>query len=50
MAQITIEGVSHIYRPPRGRPVLDGVWLDVRAREFLALRAKRKEFVAQAAK
>jgi NitT/TauT family transport system ATP-binding protein len=39
MAQITIESVSHLYRPPRGRPVLalDGVSLDVREREFLAL-------------
>jgi NitT/TauT family transport system ATP-binding protein len=39
MAQITIEGVPHVYRPPRGRPVraLDGVSLDVRTREFLAL-------------
>ena len=39
MTQITLEGVSHIYRPPRGKPVraLDGVSLDVRTREFLAL-------------
>ena len=39
MAQITIEGVTHVYRPPHGRPVLalDGVSLDVRTREFLAL-------------
>jgi NitT/TauT family transport system ATP-binding protein len=39
MSQITLEGVTHTYRPPRGRPVLalDGVSLDVRSREFLAL-------------
>src|SRR5882672_5133494 len=39
MSQIILEGVKHIYRPPRGRPVvaLDDVSLDVRAREFLAL-------------
>src|SRR5215831_3063025 len=39
MAQITIESVTHLYRPPSGRPVLalDGVSLDVRSREFLAL-------------
>src|SRR5436853_3418009 len=39
MTQITLEAVSHIYRPPRGKPVLalDGVSLDVRTREFLAL-------------
>src|ERR1700685_3118871 len=31
--------VSHTYRPPRGRPVLalDGVSLEVREREFVAL-------------
>src|SRR5579864_8741014 len=31
--------VSHTYRPPRGRPVLalDGVSLDVKEREFVAL-------------
>src|SRR5690349_17337223 len=39
MSQITLEGVTHTYRPPRGRPVLalDGVSLDVHTREFLAL-------------
>src|SRR5262249_53676295 len=39
MSQIVVEGVTHTYRPPRGRPVLalDGVSLDVRTREFLAL-------------
>src|SRR5947208_5478200 len=39
MSQIVIEGVKHIYRPPRGRPVLalDQVSLDVREREFVAL-------------
>jgi NitT/TauT family transport system ATP-binding protein len=38
-AQITVEGVSHLYRPPGGRPVLalEEVSLEVRAREFLAL-------------
>jgi NitT/TauT family transport system ATP-binding protein len=37
--QIVIDGVSHVYRPPSGRPVLalDGVSLTVRTREFLAL-------------
>jgi NitT/TauT family transport system ATP-binding protein len=37
--QIVIEGVSHLYRPPSGRPVLalEDVSLDVRSREFLAL-------------
>ena len=37
--QIVIEGVSHLYRPPRGRPVLalEDVSLEVREREFLAL-------------
>jgi len=39
MSQITIEGVKHTYRPPRGRPVLalDDVSLEVREREFVAL-------------
>jgi len=39
MSQIVIEGVKHIYRPPRGRPVLalEEVSLDVREREFVAL-------------
>ena len=38
-AQIAIDKVSHIYRPPRGRPVLalEDVSLEVRTREFLAL-------------
>jgi NitT/TauT family transport system ATP-binding protein len=38
-AQITIDSVSHMYRPASGRPVLalDGVSLEVGAREFLAL-------------
>jgi len=37
--QIAIEGVSHVYRPPRGREVLalDQVSLSVRNREFVAL-------------
>jgi NitT/TauT family transport system ATP-binding protein len=37
--QITIEGVSHVYRPPRGRAVLalDGVSLAIGRREFVAL-------------
>src|ERR1700736_1267300 len=39
MSQIIIEGVKHVYRPPRGRPVLalDDVSLAVGAREFVAL-------------
>jgi NitT/TauT family transport system ATP-binding protein len=38
-AQIVIEGVSHLYRPPRGREVLalDQVSLAVTNREFVAL-------------
>ena len=38
-AQIVITGVSHLYRPPSGRPVLalEDVSLDVGAREFVAL-------------
>ena len=38
-SQIVIEGVSHHYRPPAGRPVLalEDVSLEVRPREFLAL-------------
>ena len=38
-AQIAIERVSHVYRPPRGRPVLalDDVSLAVGDREFVAL-------------
>src|ERR1700719_4441797 len=36
---IVIDGVSHTYRPPRGRPLLalDDVSLAVRSREFVAL-------------
>src|ERR1700732_3902438 len=36
---IVLEGVSHTYRPPRGRPLLalDDVSLAVRPREFVAL-------------
>jgi NitT/TauT family transport system ATP-binding protein len=39
MSGIVIEGVSHIYRPPRGRAVLalNDVSLDVAAQEFVAL-------------
>src|SRR2546429_8076323 len=39
MSQIVIEGVKHIYRPARGRPVLalEDISLDVREREFVAL-------------
>jgi NitT/TauT family transport system ATP-binding protein len=39
MSQIIIAGVKHLYRPPRGRPVLalDDVSLAVGAREFVAL-------------
>jgi NitT/TauT family transport system ATP-binding protein len=38
-SQIVIEGVSHLYRPPSGHPVLalEDVSLEVRSREFLAL-------------
>jgi NitT/TauT family transport system ATP-binding protein len=38
-AQIVIDRVSHVNRPPRGRPVtaLDNVSLEVRNREFAAL-------------
>ena len=38
-AQIVVEGVSHVYRPPSGRPVLalQDISLEVRDREFLAL-------------
>jgi NitT/TauT family transport system ATP-binding protein len=38
-SHIVIEGVSHLYRPPAGRPVLalEDVSLEVRLREFLAL-------------
>jgi NitT/TauT family transport system ATP-binding protein len=38
-SQIVIDGVSHVYRPPRGRAVtaLEDVSLEVREREFLAL-------------
>ena len=37
--QISIDKVSHVYRPPRGKPVLalENVSLDVQAREFVAL-------------
>ena len=37
--QISVEGVSHTYRPPTGRPVLalDDISLDIRRREFIAL-------------
>jgi NitT/TauT family transport system ATP-binding protein len=37
--QIAIDRVSHVYRPPRGRPVLalEDISLNVRSREFLAL-------------
>jgi NitT/TauT family transport system ATP-binding protein len=39
MSQIIIEGVKHVYRPPRGRAVLalDAVALEIGAREFVAL-------------
>ena len=38
-AQIVVEGVSHYYRPPRGREVLalSNVSLEVYEREFVAL-------------
>ena len=38
-AQIVVNGVSHVYRPPRGREVLalDDVSLEVANREFVAL-------------
>ena len=39
MAQIVVDRVRHMYRPPHGKPVLalDEVSLDVREREFVAL-------------
>jgi NitT/TauT family transport system ATP-binding protein len=39
MSQIVVDGVKHMYRPPRGRPVLalENVSLDVAPREFVAL-------------
>jgi NitT/TauT family transport system ATP-binding protein len=39
MSQIVVQGVKHLYRPPRGRPVLalEDVSLEVRPREFVAL-------------
>ena len=39
MSQISIAGVKHVYRPPRGRAVLalDDVSLEIGAREFVAL-------------
>ncbi len=39
LAQIVVEGVNHLYRPPRGRAVLalDQVSLTVANREFVAL-------------
>ena len=39
MAQIVVERLRHMYRPPRGKPVLalDDVSLDVPAHQFLAL-------------
>ena len=38
-AQIVVDNVSHVYRPPRGREVLalDAVSLEVQNREFVAL-------------
>ena len=38
-AQIVVDGVNHVYRPPRGRQVLalDNVSLEVANREFVAL-------------
>ena len=37
--QIAVDKVNHVYRPPRGKPVLalEDVSLDVKPREFLAL-------------
>src|SRR5438552_6638598 len=39
MSHIVVEGVNHVYRPPRGRPVaaLEEVSLEVGEREFIAL-------------
>ena len=38
-AQIVVDEVSHLYRPPAGRPVLalEDISLAIRDREFLAL-------------
>ncbi len=39
VAQIVVDAVSHVYRPPHGRevPALEEVSLEVRRREFIAL-------------
>ncbi len=39
MSQIVVDKVKHVYRPPRGRPVLalEDVSLEVKTREFVAL-------------
>src|SRR5258707_15709684 len=39
MSQIIVAGVKHVYRPPRGKPVLalDDVSLEIAAQEFVAL-------------
>jgi NitT/TauT family transport system ATP-binding protein len=39
MSQIVVDNVRHMYRPPRGRPVLalENVSLEVKPREFVAL-------------
>jgi len=38
-AKIVVDRVDHLYRPPRGRPVLalENISLDIREREFIAL-------------
>jgi NitT/TauT family transport system ATP-binding protein len=39
MSEIVVEGVRHLYRPPRGKPVLalEDVSLEIRPQEFIAL-------------
>jgi len=49
--QIAIDKVAHVYRPPRGRPVLalDDISLQVQPREFLAEEALGHGFVTHIA-
>ena len=39
MSEIVVDGVRHMYRPPRGKPVLalDNISLEIRPLEFIAL-------------
>jgi len=49
-AQIVVDGVSHLYRPPRGRAVLalDQVSLEVANREFVAPKGERPPLLVKA--